>query len=781
MSIDICNELKQNFIDFAYEATSQRAFPDARDGLKPGQRACLWEFFTKGFTSNKPHVKSAKISGGVIATWWPHGDVAIYETFARMSQSWINNIPEVDWHGSNGNIVIGSSPASSRYTEARLNKPIEEGMFVGIKKKNVPMILNFSEDEEWPEVLPAIFPRLLVNGSQGIGVTVAQNWLPHNLSELVLVIERYVRSGELDYSILAPDFPTGGVIINKKDLPAIYATGKGKAIVRAKAEIKNNTICITELPYQVYVEPLLEEIKELIQKEEIDGIEDIYNKTDKKKLLIEIECSASPITVLNKLYNLTSLEKSYSANQMALVGKTPKMLNLKNYLDIYINHNIECIKKEHEFDLNKAKDRLEIVEGLLKALENIDNIIALIKKSESAAAAKVNLMSQYKFTENQAKAIVDMRLGKLAHLEYVELNEEKAELVSEIETHMNVLQNPNLQKEEFLSRLLAFDKKFGFARKTELTQIATTKEEKEIEFVEPEQCVVLMTKSGMIKRIPTSSFKAQRRNGKGVKTEDDITSAVIRTNTIDSLMIFSNKGKMYRLLVDEIPVGTNTTKGQYVKALVNMEPDEEPEVMYSIYRDTDAKYVLFVTKNGLVKKTTLEEYSNTKKKTGIIAINLKENDSLAAVTLVKDEELILVTEKGMSIRFKSTDIAATSRTTSGVKGITLAADDRVVAALPIRDSNDKLAVFSTFGLGKKIDLSQLPLQNRAGKGLMCYKPSDTVGMVADACMISDEDTILIIGDKTSICIAANEIPDLGRPSTGNQLIKNSKVTSVSKV
>ena len=781
MSIDICNELKQNFIDFAYEANSQRAFPDARDGLKPGQRACLWEFFTKGFTSNKPHVKSAKISGGVIATWWPHGDVAIYETFARMSQSWINNIPEVDWHGSNGNIVIGSSPASSRYTEARLNKPIEEGMFVGIKKKNVPMILNFSEDEEWPEVLPAIFPRLLVNGSQGIGVTVAQNWLPHNLSELVLVIERYVRSGELDYSILAPDFPTGGVIINKKDLPAIYATGKGKAIVRAKAEIKNNTICITELPYQVYVEPLLEEIKELIQKEEIDGIEDIYNKTDKKKLLIEIECSASPITVLNKLYNLTSLEKSYSANQMALVGKTPKMLNLKNYLDIYINHNIECIKKEHEFDLNKAKDRLEIVEGLLKALENIDNIIALIKKSESAAAAKVNLMSQYKFTENQAKAIVDMRLGKLAHLEYVELNEEKAELVSEIETHMNVLQNPNLQKEEFLSRLLAFDKKFGFARKTELTQIATTKEEKEIEFVEPEQCVVLMTKSGMIKRIPTSSFKAQRRNGKGVKTEDDITSAVIRTNTIDSLMIFSNKGKMYRLLVDEIPVGTNTTKGQYVKALVNMEPDEEPEVMYSIYRDTDAKYVLFVTKNGLVKKTTLEEYSNTKKKTGIIAINLKENDSLAAVTLVKYEEHIMVTEKGMSIRFKSTDIAATSRTTSGVKGITLAADDKVVAALPIRDSNDKLAVFSTFGLGKKIDLSQLPLQNRAGKGLMCYKPSDTVGMVADACMISDEDTILIIGDKTSICIAANEIPDLGRPSTGNQLIKNSKVTSVSKV
>ena len=781
MSIDICNELKQNFIDFAYEANSQRAFPDARDGLKPGQRACLWEFFVKGYTSNKPHVKSAKVSGGVIASYWPHGDVAIYETFARMSQPWINNIPEVDWHGSNGNIVIGSVPASSRYTEARLNKPIEEGMFTGIKKKNVPMILNFSEDEEWPEVLPAIFPRLLVNGSQGIGVTVAQTWLPHNLKDLVEVINKYVREGELDYSNLAPDFPTGGTIINKKELSSIYSTGKGKAVVRAKSEIKGNTICITELPYQVYVEPLLEEIKELIQKEEIDGIEEVYNKTDKKHLLIEIECSGSPITILNKLYSLTSLQKSFSANQMALVSKTPKMLNLKDYLNIYIAHNIQCIVKEHEFDLAKAQDRLEIVEGLLKALENIDNIIALIKKSESAAAAKVNLMSQYKFTENQAKAIVDMRLGKLAHLEYVELNEERTQLNEEIKSHIEFLNNENLQKNEFLSRLLAFANKWGTARKTEVTQISVSKEEKEIEFVEPEKCVVIMTQSGLIKRIPAASFKTQKRNGKGVKTEDDIVSAVIRTNTVDSLMIFSNKGKMYRLLVDEIPVGTNTTKGQYVKSLINMEPDEQPAVMYSIYRDTDAKYVLFVTENGLVKKTTLEEFIGTKKKTGIIAINLKEDDKLAAVTLVKDEELIIVTKQGMGIRFRSSDINATSRATSGVKGIVLGADDKVIAAQPVRNTSDKLALFTSGGLGKKLDLSQVPLQNRAGKGLMCYKPTDATGTIAGACMISDEDNILVIGDRASICIPATDIPDLGRPSVGNMIIKNSQINSVSKV
>ena len=779
--IDICSELKQNFIDFAYEANSQRAFPDARDGLKPGQRACLWEFYTKGYSSSKPHVKSAKVAGGVIATWWPHGDAAIYETFARMSQPWINNIPEVDWHGSNGNIVIGSVPASSRYTEARLNKPIEEGMFGNIKKDVVPMILNFSEDEEWPEVLPSIFPRLMVNGSQGIGVTVAQTWLLHNLAELSDVIYNYVDSGKLDYSNLAPDFPTGGIIINQNELKEIYATGKGRAIVRAKTEIKGNTIVVTELPYQVYVEPLIEEIKELIQKEEISGIEEIYNKTDKKRLLIEIECSGSPMTILTKLFATTNLQKTFSANQMALVSKTPKMLNLKDYLDIYINHNIECIKNEYTFDLEKAKARLEIVDGLLKALEDIDNIISLIKNSDSAADAKENLKTKYNFTDNQAKAIVDMKLGRLAHLEYIELNDEKKDLnvtISYCETMINSKQN--LDK-EFLVRLTTFAKKYGTGRKTTVTQIATSKEEKEIEFVEPEKCIVVMTEGGLIKRIPAASFRAQKRNGKGVKTQDDITHAVIRTNTVDSLMIFTDKGKMYRLLVNDIPEGTNTTKGQSVKGLVSMEANEEPAVIYSIYRDTEAQYVLFVTKNGLVKKTSLDEYVKTKKKTGIAAITLKDDDELAAVSLIKDEQLILVTANGMSIKFNSNEIGATSRTTSGVKGITLAEGDSIIAALPVRNTGDQLAVFSKNGLGKKIELTELPLQKRAGKGLVCYKPTDSTGTMAAASLVSDEDNILIIGDKTSICISATEIPALGRASQGNQIIKNSHILSVSKV
>lgn len=779
--IDICNELKQNFIDFAYEANSQRAFPDARDGLKPGQRACLWEFFTKGFTSNKPHVKSAKVSGGVIASWWPHGDVAIYETFARMSQPWINNIPEVDWHGSNGNIVIGSSPASSRYTEARLNKPIEEGMFTGIKKNVVPMILNFSEDEEWPEVLPALFPRLMINGSQGIGVTVAQTWLPTNLQELTSVIENYVKTGNLDYSNLAPDFPSGGIIINKKDLSNIYATGKGKAIVRAKTEIKGKNILITELPYQVYVEPLIEEIKNLINNDTITGIEEIYNKTDKSRLLIEIECNGAPNAILNKLFSLTDLQKSYNANQYALVGKTPKLLNLNEYLDIYISHNIQCITNEYIYDLNKAKARLEIVEGLIKALENIDNIITLIKQSESANLAKNNLRQKYGFTENQAKAIVDMKLGRLARLEAIELNQEKIELTSNIENYTNIINSKEKLNNEFLNRLISFTKKYGKTRKTELMHLEQTKEEKEIEFVEPEKCVVIMTEGGLIKRIPATSFKTQRRNGKGVKTQDDITNAIIRTNTIDSLMIFSDQGKMYRLLVDNIPVGTNSTKGQPIKSLISMETNENPSIIYSIYRDTDAEYVLFTTKNGTIKKTALSEYINTKKKTGLSAINLREGDSIASVSLIKEEQILILTKKGHGILINSKDIPVSSRTSMGVKGITLNDGDEVITSLAVRDKTDTVALFSENGLGKRLSLSELMPQNRGGKGLVCYKPTSVSGELAAASLVAETDQILVVGNKASICIQASEIPIIGRAGTGNAIIKNSNINSVSKV
>lgn len=774
-------EISQNFIDFSHEANCQRAFADARDGLKPGQRACLWEMFVKGYSSSKPHVKSAKISGGTVASWWPHGTTAIYDTFARMSQSWINNIPEVDWHGANGSIQISGEPAADRYTEARLAKSTEEGLLSNIKKHNVNMKLNFSEDEEWPEVFPALYPRLLVNGCQGIGSTIANVWLPHSLDELADVIKEYLTSGEIDYSKLAPSFPTGGVIINKNDLQGIYRTGKGKVILRGKIEVDGNKILITEMPYQVYVEPFIESVKTLITKEEITGISNILNKSNKKQLLIEIECDGNVATVLNQLFAKTDLQKSYSANQFALVGKTPKLLTFKEYIDIYLNHNYECIKKEYAFDLEKSKKRLEIVEGLVKALEDIDNIIALIKASESSSAAAANLKLKYQFTDVQAKAIVDMKLGRLAHLEKVELNKEKEELISTINTCEEVIGNISKQQEIYLERFNNFVKKFPNPRRTELCQIAdTTKEEKEIEFVEPEKCVVVMTEGGTIKRIPQTSFRTQKRNTKGIKTQEDITSCVIRTNTIDSLMIFTNQGNMYRLLVDNIPVGTNVSKGTPITGLIKMEENEKPTVIYSIYRDTDAKYILFVTKNGLIKKTSLEEYTKTKKKSGILAINIKDNDELASVFLVKDEDIVLITELGNAIRFNSLEVGATSRATSGVKGISLKEGDAVSVALPIHDTKDQLGIFFSSGMGKKIKLSELPVQKRAGKGLQIGKLGDNE-WVSAAALISDEDNILIVGNLTSVCISAKDVPSLSRPASGNIMIKGNQIKSVSKI
>jgi len=779
--IDINKELGQNFLDFSYEANCQRAFADARDGLKPGQRACLWEMYSKGYTSNKPHVKSAKISGGTIATWWPHGNVAVYETFARMSQPWINNLPEVDWHGANGSIQISGEPAADRYTEARLAKSTEEGMFVGINKNNVPMKQNFSEDAEWPVVLPAIFPRLMINGCQGIGSTIANVWLPSNLNELIAVIKEYVETKKLNYSNLAPDFPTGGIIINKDNLKSIYETGKGKVVLRAKAEIQKDKILITEVPYQVYIEPLIEEIKKLAIEDTIPGIINVTNKSDKKQLLIEIECEGNIHKILNALYKNTDLQKSFNANQYALVGKTPKLLNLKEYLDIYIEHNINCILKEYSFDYNKMLNRKEIVDGLLKALEDIDNIIALIKKSNSSSDAVIKLKQQYNFTEKQAKAIVDMKLGRLAHLESIELNEEKAELEQKITNALKVINSVQERESIFLTRLITFGKKYGRPRRTELTQIAEPKDEdKEIANIEPEKCVVILSESGLIKRIPISAFRTQRRNTKGVKTKDDITNMVLRTNTVDKLMVFTNKGNMYRLIVNEIPEGNNTSKGMPVNALIEMETGEYPVTIYSIYRDTNAKYVMFVTRNGITKKTSLEEYTKTRKKTGLAAINLKEGDNIASAFLVNDEDVVILTKKGMALRLNSLTIPASGRTTIGLKGITLKDDDQVVKALPIRDKNDDLAVFTYEGMGKRTNTNELMVQSRGGKGLIICKLNDN-DYVKDAAIVNNSDTLLAIGNNNSLCIKAEEIPQVGRMAQGNIIIKDNRILSVSKI
>ena len=775
---DLTKELGQNFIEYAVAVNSDRAIPDAKSGLKPVAKRIIYGTFDQGHSSAKPHIKCADIVGKVMGEWHPHGDSSIYGALVRLAQPWVMRYPLIDFHGSMGN-RDGDGPAAYRYTEARLGKLAEDGMLCGIKKNNIDYIPNYSETKDEPVTLPSLFPNLLCNPNTGIGVAVACNWAPHNLGEVAQAIYDYMDGKEP--TLPGPDFPTGGLIINKNDIPNIMKTGKGSVKIRGKYNIEDNNIVFYEIPYGVGTEDLMNEIGAAADEGKINGIKNIRNESNRKKgfrLVIECDKGASIATIINLLFKETSLQTSFSYNQVALIDKTPTELTLKDCIKIYIEHNTECIRRETEFDIEKAKAKLEVVEGLLKALEDIDNIIALIKASASAAAAKTALMEKYAFTEPQAKAIVDMRLGKLTGLERIEIENEKAELTETLKLLNAILNNLEC---ELRQRLAVLVDKYGDARRTELCQVAdSTKEEKEIEFVEPEKCVVVMTEGGTIKRIPQSSFRTQKRNTKGIKTQEDITSCVIRTNTIDSLMIFTNQGNMYRLLVDNIPVGTNVSKGTPITGLIEMEENERPTVIYSIYRDTDAKYILFVTKNGLVKKTSLEEYTKTKKKSGILAINIKDNDELASVFLVKDEDIVLITELGNAIRFNSMEVGATSRATSGVKGIGLKEGDAVSVALPIHDTNDQLGIFFSSGMGKKIKLTELPAQKRAGKGLQVGKLGDKE-WVSAAALLSDEDNILIVGNLTSVCISAKDVPSLSRPASGNIMIKGNQIKSVSKI
>ena len=775
---DLLNELSQNFIEYAVAVNTDRAIPDATSGLKPVAKRILYGAFDQGYAYAKPHVKCANIVGNVMADWHPHGDSSIYGALVRLAQPWVMRYPLIDFHGSMGN-RDGDGPAAYRYTEARLSKITEEGLLAGIKKKNVDFIPNYSETKDEPVTLPSIFPNLLCNPNTGIGVAIACNWLPNNLQEVAQAIYDYMDGKE---PILpGPDFPTGGLIINGNEVSNFAKTGRGTVKVRGKYNIEDNNIVFYEIPYGVATEALMEEIGKASDEGKIFGVKNIRNESNRKgfRLVIECEKGASLNQVINCLFKETNLQTSISYNQVALVDKTPTELSLKDCIKIYIEHNSECIEKETLFDKKKAEDKLEIVEGLLKALEDIDNIIALIKASESAAAAKVELSARYGFSEPQAKAIVEMRLGKLAGLEKIEIQNEKADLLNEIQGLDLILANIQAELRKRLEKIVAT---YGDNRRTEITQIAdSTKEEEEIKYVEPEKCVVIMTESGTIKRVPSSSYRVQKRAGKGIKSQDDIVSVIIRTNTIDSLMVFTDKGKMYRLLVNDIPEGTNASKGTPISALITMEPEEKPTTIYSIYRDTDAKYVLFTTKRGLVKKTPLEEYINTKKKTGLGAITIKEGDELATVTLVKDEPLILVSANGMCIKFDSTDISATSRLTSGVKGMNIKDDDYIVASLPLRDPADGLGVFASKGLAKRIPQTDIPLQNRGGRGTICYKVNESNGTVAGCALLSDNDKVLITSPLTSICIEGKDIPVLGRGSLGNIVMKTNKITSVSKV
>ena len=761
---DLLNELKTNFIEYAVAVNTDRAIPDATCGLKPVARRLLWGAFERGYTSSKPHVKSAKIVGDVMGTYHPHGDSSIYGALVRLSQPWVMRYPLIDWHGSNGNID-GDGPAAMRYTESKLSKLAEDGMLKGLKKKNVDFIPNYSEDCEEPITLPAIFPNLLCNPNTGIGVAMACNFAPHNLCEVATAIYDYMDDKEP--MLPGPDFPTGGIIINMNDIPSIMKTGHGSVKIRAKYKLEKQNIVFYEIPYGTSTEALITEIGEVAEND-IPDIINIRNESNKKGLRIVVECAkgVNPDTIANKLFAKTDLQSSFSYNQVALINKTPTEVNLKDCIKLYLDHNIECLIKETKFDLQAAEARLEVVEGLIKALEDIDNIIAFIKKSESSAAAKDGLVKEYKFTEAQAKSIVAMRLGSLAKLEKIELNEEKAQLEHDIDGYKYLLNNKDAQVSTIKTRLSDLVKKYGDKRRTELAQIDIPKEDKEIVTVIPEDVVVILSQTGDVKRIAKSSFRTQRRGGKGIKSEDDAILATIKTNTIDNLLVFTDKGKMYKVLVDKLPIGTNASKGQNIATLINMDLNEKVIAAASLDRDTDAEYVVFVTKQGLFKKTLLSEYKSIKKSTGTQAIKLKEKDSIANVVFMKEEEFMIFTKLGMAIRFTTKDIAAIGRVTSGVKGINLIDGDEVICGFPIEKDKNEIAIIGKSGYGKKTSLNEFTCQGRGGKGLKLGTE------IAGAVMIGAEDNLLLIGKPNSICIESNELPNQGRTTIGVKLAQN---------
>lgn len=766
--IDICDELSQNFLDYAIECNQQRAFPDVRDGLKPGQRACLYTFYNSGFTSNKPHVKSAKVSGQVIATLWPHSSDAIYETFARMSQSWINNIPEVDWHGANGSQIMGSTPAADRYTEARLSKVVEDGMFQGIKKNAVDMIPNFSEDMEWPAVLPAVLPRLLLNGSQGLGLTIANYWAPMCFDEVCKMLVEFINTGKLDYSTMAPSFPSGGIIINKDDMHTIYETGKGKIILRGKAEIKKKSIFITEMPYQVYVEPYIDSVKDLVVKGDITGIDNIFNRSDNKGLKIEIVCDEDPESILKQLYAKTDLQKMYHPNQWALEGTQTRIFTMRDYCETWMKHNLTCIKREHQFDLDKAAARKHIVDGLLICLEDLDNVIALIKKSESAKTAKVELMNKYNLDDAQATAILAMRLSSLAHLEKLELENENKELINKIADLNAIIDSESKMKEILVTRLTDLNKKYPNPRKTALEQINLTEAEEEIP---AEDTIVMLSRDGLIKRVAPEEFKKQGRNGKGFKAVSDII-ATVPTNTANNIYLFSSLGRMHRLSVNDIPLITLKTKGTAVSGLIKLNDGEKIIAAKDFSAAKDYQYIVFFTRKGYIKKSLISEYSSLKR-SAVAAIKLTEDDEIVNVELMNQESVMMITAGAQAILFDTKNISAIGRTTVGVKGI--ACEENVVSAFPIRNIDNSVLLVSPDGKGKRVAFTEFTTQGRAGKGVSCNKDS-----IKCALEVSDKDKVLINGYPNSIYIESSTIASQSKEASGVSLIKDaSTVCSVS--
>lgn len=772
---DLINELGKNFIEYAVAVNSDRAIPDARDGLKPVAKRILYSAFEEGRTYNKPHVKSARIVGDVMGKFHPHGDSSIYGAMVRLSQPWIMRYPLIDWHGNNGNIA-GDGPAAARYTEARLAKISEDGLLNNVKKANVDFIPNYDETLDEPVCLPSGFPNLLCNPNSGIGVAVASSWACHNLRDVAEAIYSFMDGN--DPSIPAPDFPTGGLIINGNECPDIISKGRGSVKIRARYNIESNKIIFYEIPYGQTIEGLLSELGDACEKKIIEGITDAHDESNKKgiRIVITVAKGIDPYKVVELIYSKTNFQTSFSYNQVALVDKTPTELTLKDCCRLYVKHNRECLIKELNFDLEKATSRLEIVKGLLKALEDIDNIIALIKKSENSTKAKEALIEKYNFTENQAKAILAMRLSSLTKLDSIELNKEAEELSKKIYDLSYLLQSKQAQLNEIRARLEKLVEKYGDDRRTEIINLTITPEEKEKKEIIPKDVVLTINQAGTIKVTPRVNFKPQKKNNKGIKTVDDTILSTISTNTLDTLMIFTSAGKMYKILVDKLVDGVN------VKTIFPFEFDEKIQAVINLKDKTNAEYAVFFTKNGLIKKTDINEYKEVKRNNGTQAIKLKEGDELVNVTFLKDEDVLVLTKKGMCIRFETKSISPIGRVTSGRKAIKLSEGDSVLAGLPInRKSEQKLLIAgSRNGNVVKIPIESFINQGIAGKGVK-YISLAAADIVINGIICTNDDNLLVIGTKHSKTVNIDEIVQTPRDSTGRAIVKDEQIKVIIKI
>ena len=801
--VDLKKTMENSYIDYAMSVIAARALPDVRDGLKPVQRRILYSMIELNNGPDKPHRKCARIVGDTMGKYHPHGDSSIYDALVKLAQEWNTRYPLVDGHGNFGS-VDGDGAAAMRYTEARLTK-ISMEMLADINKDTVDFIPNFDETEKEPTVLPSRYPNLLVNGTTGIAVGMATNIPPHNLREITsaavkMINNRIDEERETDIEeileiVKGPDFPTGAQILGVRGINEAYRTGRGKIKVRAVSEIEpmqngKHRIVITELPYMVNKAMLIKKIADLVKDKRVDGITDLRDESSREgmRVVIEVRRDANPNIILNNLYKHTQLEDTFGVNMLALVNNEPKVLSLPDMLKYYIKHQEEVVTRRTQFDLNKAEERAHIVEGLLIAIDNIDEVIRIIRAAANVAEAKANLIERFSLSEAQAQAIVDMRLRALTGLEKEKLEAEYKELLAKISYLKSILADEKILLGVIRDEMQLIADKYGDDRRTSIGE-----DEDELvdeDLIPEENAVLTMTHLGYFKRTSVDNFHAQNRGGRGIKgvqtLEEDFIEDILMTTTKHYILCFTNKGRVYKMKVYQIPEAGRNARGTAIVNLLQLDPDEDVTAVIPLKEFSENKYLIMVTKHGIIKKTPQTEYANIRKN-GIIAMTLQEDDELIEVkTTDNTREIFMVTKYGVCIRFKDTDIRSTGRSAMGVRGVNLSVGDEVVG-MQLSTQGEALLTVSENGLGKRTLRKEFPLQKRGGKGVKCYKITDKTGDVVGVKAVNpDHEVMLITNEGIIIQIKCDEVSMTGRNTSGVKLMKidadsNVSVAGIAKV